>query len=179
MKYTKVTLTEKTLGLVFDRISRMMKSGIVLCDSAWNESNLNPLHQNLDFDYQIKHYKNQVNTTLCKKGAEIFYDRTFIRIESAHSGTSGTIVYFGDTIYFTKDEIRIKSGKPHFILKMHYVKRLRLLARPPYDFNSPVLVAFSKAEANEEENDRHYEQSCRRDREEMFEDSLDEDHLLN
>lgn len=185
MKYTKVILTEKTLGLVFDRISKMMKSGIVLCENAWNELNLNPFHKNLDFDQHIKHYKNKVGVILCKKSDEFnHYGESFIIVESNHIGTICKHVKFGDTIYIGKDEIRIASGEPHFATNKHSVERLKLLTRPPYNFNGEIWVAFEKAEREEENMDLFTKQLDDAVMNEMLGDTIeenysDEDHLYN
>lgn len=176
MKYTKVILTEKTLGLVFDRISKMMKSGIVLCDSVYLELNLNALNKNLDSNFEVKYLKDRQDAMLHKKMQRRgnYYNQPSICIEPSREGNAGTVVNFGDTIYFGKDEIRIKSESKH------RVDRLRLLIRPPYDNNGPIWSSFIKAEERERLDAEMFEEILGDiSDEDLEEDYSDEDHLYN
>src|SRR5262245_26069142 len=94
MKYKKVVLTVNTLGLIKDRLNKLMTSGICKRENAWGD--INPTKRNVDYS----HCANQVYLPQPVFIRKLFISKELaIFIDSNHSGFLDTVFETGDVFY--------------------------------------------------------------------------------
>ena len=141
MKYRKVELTPRSLGLINDRIAKLMLSGISKIKHAWG--NLNPTtNKTINWNHYPNDDVYMPQSTLVSRILPT--NQLFIRIPSNHRTIGATVFKMGDVFYIGKDVILVKSGMPDVIVNEILLTKICLLSRYPY--SSSAVKAYKKSQ---------------------------------
>lgn len=125
MKYRKLILNSRTVGLINDRLNRLTSNSIFKVETAQGDQN--PTNKDIKFGQYPSFHRNRV-VQVRKKDFPWGGPGLFISTDGI-GWYGGTPFQFGDIFYLGNNVIFVKSGKPDVISNKVRLTKIMLLSR--------------------------------------------------